>query len=270
MNKEDVLAAMEAHANSIPEPPAGPIPRRERALDKTSMSYWFPLIKAAGLPVPKTKFIEMTDTCRRMIWDIFDGKDSGDGIMEPFFSDISAAASEVGYPCFLRTDHTSNKHSWKKACYLKSEIDIPAHVCVIAEFSECVWLPWDTWAVREMLPTIPYGICPHYDDFPVCKEFRVFVKDGKYQCHHPYWPLESLQQGGWNGDSYDYERLCRMPNETDILALAERTGEILGDAWSIDILETERGWMVTDIAEAHKSYHWEGCETYGPKPESTK
>lgn len=28
---------------------------------------------------------------------------------------------------------------------------------------------------------------------------------------------------------------------------------------SVDILDTEKGWFVTDMAEADKSFHWEGC-----------
>lgn len=146
MTKDEKWAAIKAHVDSISATPPGPIPKRERPLDKTSMSYWFPLIEAAGLPVPKTKFVEMTDTCRRAIWDIFDGKDSGLA-NEPFFAQIAEAASEMGYPCFLRTDMTSNKHSWKHACYLESAADIPSHVCAIAEFSECadfMGLAWDT------------------------------------------------------------------------------------------------------------------------------
>jgi hypothetical protein len=267
MTADEIRAAMEAHVNSIPETPPGPIPRRERPLDKTSMSYWFPLIEAAGLPVPMTKFVEMTDTCRRMIWDIFDGKDSGDANAEPFFDQIADAAGELGYPCFLRTDHTSDKHSWKRTCFLPSQDVLPAHVCAIAEFSECadmMGMPWDIWAVRELLPTIPHGTCPNYGDFPVCREFRFFVDDGKIRCSHPYWPLAALERGGWNGD---FEELCRVPNEGELRLLAERAGAAVGGSWSIDILETKRGWMVTDMAEAHKSYHWEGCKADGAIPE---
>lgn len=275
MNKEDVFAAMEAHASSIPEPPIGPIPCRERPLDKTSMSYWFPLIEAAGLPVPKTKFVDMTDTCRRIIWDIFDGKDSGNATTEPFFSDISVAASEVGYPCFLRTDHTSDKHSWKKTCFLESKHDIPRHICAIAEFSECVGLPWDTWAVRELLPTIPYGTCPRYDDFPVCKEFRFFVNKGEVVCWHSYWPLKALQDGEWEVDAdekFAYAELCHVDYKAldHLKSLASRAGIACGGSWSIDILETENGWIITDMAEAYKSYHWEGCEFDGSKSKHTK
>ena len=267
MNKEDILAAMKAHAESVPDIPPGPIPRRVLPLDKTSMSYWFPLIEAAGLPVPKTKFIEMTDTCRRMIWDAFDGKRSGDVATEPFFAKIAGAANEMGYPCFLRTDQTSAKHSWKRSCYLESSSDITSHVFEITEFSECagfMGIPWDTWTVREFLPTIPYGICPRYGDFPVCKEFRLFVNEGDVQCFHPYWPLSALQDGGWEVDADEataYADLCSVDYDTliHLKNLASRAGVACGGSWSVDLLETERGWVLTDMAEAHKSFHWEDC-----------
>ena len=32
-----------------------------------------------------------------------------------------------------------------------------------------------------------------------------------------------------------------------------------GGRWSVDALETERGWYITDLAQAHVSHHWEGC-----------
>lgn len=246
---------MESHTASVIKNE----PRKRES--KTDLSYWFPIIEAAGIPVPKTKIIPITETAQKMIWGLFDGKDFG-SIDDPFFKQLTKAAEEMGYPCFLRTNETSGKHSWKETCFLPNENSIPAHVAAIAEFSECAslfGLPWDTWAVREMLPTIPYGICPRYGNMPVCKEFRFFVKNGKVTCWHPYWPSESLEQGGWDGGKITYLALCHLQDENQLILLAERTGAALGDAWSIDILETERGWFVTDLAEAHKSFHWEGC-----------
>lgn len=49
----------------------------------------------------------------------------------------------------------------------------------------------------------------------------------------------------------------------ELSVLAAHAGSVVGGAWSVDILETERGWMVTDMAEAHKSFHWEGCPHAG-------
>jgi hypothetical protein len=75
--------------------------------------------------------------------------------------------------------------------------DIPQHVYDIAEHSEIVslmGLPWDTWVVREFLPTMPFGICPRYGNMPVCREFRYFIEDERYCCSHPYWPMEAIEQ----------------------------------------------------------------------------
>lgn len=255
---DEFVAIMQDHVTRLEKEP---MPKRE---SKTDLSYWFPLIEAAGIPVPKTMIIPITETAQKMIWGLFDGEDIG-SFDDPFFQQIKAAATEMGFPCFLRTNNTSGKHSWKETCFLPNAEAIPAHIAAIAEFSECAdmfGLPWDTWAVREMLPTIPYGICPRYGNMPVCREFRFFVKDGKVQCLHPYWPLHSLEQGSWDGGKITYDALChlQMSEQNELILLAERTGAVLGDAWSIDILETKNGWFVTDLAEAHKSFHWEGCE----------
>lgn len=268
MNIEDKIAAIQAYVGTIPETPPEPIAKRERPLNKTSMSYWFPRIEAAGLPVPKTKFVEMTNTCRRIFWDTFDGEKI-DFTDEPFFVDLRTVCLQMGYPCFLRTDHTSNKHEWKNTCFVDNPGKLEKHAMNIAYFSECVGAgPWDVYAVRELLPTIPYGTCPRYDDFPVCKEFRFFVNEGKVTCFHPYWPLESLEQGEWEVDadiSTAYADLCAIEGGTfeHLKSLAERAGTALGGSWSIDFLETERGWFLTDMAESHKSFHWEGCAHNG-------
>ena len=34
----------------------------------------------------------------------------------------------------------------------------------------------------------------------------------------------------------------------------------MGGHWSVDILETERGWYVTDMALAPRSWHWPHCK----------
>jgi hypothetical protein len=172
----------------------------------------------------------------------------------------------MGFPCFLRTDHTSGKHNWSRTCFVTDPAKVAHHVFAIAEFSACASLmgiPWDTWVVREFLPIRPLGVCPAYGDMPVCREFRYFVDGGSILCAHPYWPLRALETGG--ADGIDYDALCRINIVQDKLmqGLAAAAGFAVGGAWSVDILETERGWMVTDMAEAHKSFHWEGCRMRG-------
>jgi hypothetical protein len=85
------------------------------------------------------------------------------------------------------------------------------HVYEIAEYSECadmIGIPWDTWVVREFLPTIPIGVCPGYGNMPVCREFRYFIEDGRYVCSHPYWPREALIDGGFDISQQEYDALC--------------------------------------------------------------
>jgi len=229
-------------------------------VNKTALSYWFPLIEAAGLPVPKTKIIRMPEKAQANIWAAFDGKE-GNESDEDFYKELADAAMSLNLPCFLRTDMTSAKHQWERTCYLSSIEKLRYNVFEIAEFSACcdlMGIPWDTWVVREFLPTIQLGKCQRYGNMPVCREFRVFVDSGNVRCWHPYWPLDSLKQG--KVSDLDYESLCVTEDINFLHDLAREAGLAVGGSWSIDILETKRGWYVTDMAEAHKSFHWEGCE----------
>lgn len=234
-------------------------------IDKTALSYWFPKLEAAGVPVPRTLFVDMPKAAQEAIWAGFDGKAPADGgvAIRAFCDEIRAAATQLGLPCFLRTDHTSGKHDWRNTCFLASADDVPEHVFAIAEYSELSSmageLPWSRWCVRELLPTIPLGTCPGYGDMPVCREFRFFVDDGVTRCRHPYWPREALEDGGATISAAEYDRLCEPPADCDLKHLAEIAGRAVGGSWSIDVLETRRGWMITDMAEAEKSFHWPGC-----------
>jgi hypothetical protein len=184
----------------------------------------------------------------------------GAGAIEAFAGDVATKAAVFGSPFFLRTDETSGKHNWEDTCFVKKPEDVLSHLYAIAEFSECadfLGLPWHTWAIRELLPTIPFGVCPHYGNMPICREFKFFVEDGIVKCYHPYWPLDSLEQGGAQG--IDYEALCKLPDDVNLHDLAVRAGKAAPGSWSIDILETKRGWFVTDMAEARASYHWPSC-----------
>jgi len=236
--------------------------------DLTCLSYWFPKIEAAGLPVPKTILLTMPKEAQESIWAAFDGKNAGDP--KPFFAAIERAAETFGYPCFLRTGLTSNKHDWKKTCFLGSPTEIPNHVFALAEFSEIgdfMGMPWDVWAVREMLPTKPFGFCGLYGNMPICREFRFFVDDDIVRCWHPYWPLHALEDGEPQYDRpFDYAEFCTPDDEGALRALAARAGKAVGGSWSVDILETARGWYVTDMAEANKSFHWPDCPNAEKRP----
>lgn len=240
------------------------------------MSYWFPKLLAAGLPVPRTEIVHMPDEMRSTIFSVFDGKPLPKET-QPFFAELRAAIDRIGSPCFFRTGQTSGKHDWKRTCYVADPAAIEQHVLALVEFSECagfMGLPWDVWCVREMLPTKPVMIADRYGDMPVCREFRYFVRDGKVICSHPYWPLQALVEGTDNCPSNLrrlYEAISEPPGllffmreepepSPSLEELAATAGKTVGGDWSVDILETERGWFVTDMAIAQNSYHWDGCD----------
>jgi hypothetical protein len=229
-------------------------------MDLTRLSYWFPKLEQAGVPVPRTTIINADEKELRSIYESFEQKNV---VAETLIDRIKVAADGYDYPCFLRTDHFSGKHNWNNACCIQSPQDIPKHVVEIAYFWECVNMlapPVDVWVVREFLPTIPYGVCEKYGNMPICKEFRFFVNDGEIKCFHPYWPIKALEEGGakYSG-AFDYDAFCTPDNECELRELASAAGKAVGGEWSVDLLETRSGWYITDMAEAHKSYHWEGC-----------
>jgi len=255
--------------------------------DKTCLSYWFPKIQAAGLPVPKTRIVSFTDydTARGM-FRIIDGTElNADAIA--FMKRLSDAVDEIGCPCFLRTGQTSGKHSWKETCYLESPKDLLQHVGNLIEFSECadfMGLPWNVWVVRELLPTKPVCTLPRYGDMPLCREFRCFVDGDQILCVHPYWPKNAVEEGFpyrhatkehvddvWcistrpvlpaDFDAiYERVRILGENEREEVIQLATRAGVAVGGRWSVDILDTDSGWYVTDLAEMGRSWHWPECE----------
>jgi hypothetical protein len=234
-------------------------------INKTALSYWFPLIEAAGLPVPKTTIIPMTDGAYEFLYSGFDGEEGGDiAAFRDFVDRLNAASKDFTFPLFLRTDFTSAKHSWDKTCYVENEAALIPHFQYLAERSDLMnmfgGLDYNTWVLREMLPTIPLATCPAYGNMPVNREFRYFVSDGEIVCAHPYWPEQALIEGGVETDLELMTELGFLPDMSELDDLAKRAAVAVGGAWSIDILETKRGWFVTDMAEAEKSFHWPECE----------
>lgn len=238
-------------------------------MDKTCLSYWFPKLEVAGVPVPKTILVDGKDAVIG-ICEAYDGNDPGPAFQH-LVEAVTKAAEEIGYPIFLRTGQTSAKHNWNRTCFVQNEDEIPQHIFAIAEYSEMcslIGLPYTVWAVREFLPTEPFGVCEAYHDMPVCREFRAFIKDGNQICRHPYWPLEALQKGGFvpdHGHSTEgaYELLCHIRDGEEFDRIVCKVGEAIDDAWSVDLLDTANGWYVTDMAEAEKSFHWPACPNIG-------
>jgi len=262
--------------------------------NRNCLSFWFPKIRDAGLPVPETCILTTSlsgesETDCIVLSKLLDGETPKG--WKDFVSAIANAADEVGYPFFLRTGHTSGKHNWERTCFVPTKGHIGQHICALVEWSETVdmmGLPYDVWAVREMLPTNPVCVLPAYGNMPLCREFRCFVRDGECVCVHPYWPWEAVWKGfplkgpgpeegeegefGWADDvesgrelpddlRHKWGVLCSMmaAEHKEVEQLAARAGEAVGGYWSVDILTTACGLFVTDMALGEQSFHWLGC-----------
>ncbi len=98
---------------------------------------------------------------------------------------------------------------------------------------------------------------------PAVREWRCFVRDGKVECQHPYWPQDALQDGigGPVGAEALFKALTRSTPELDAecTRLAEAAGQAVGGYWSVDVLEAKGKLYVTDMAEGERSFHWPDC-----------
>ncbi len=247
--------------------------------DRNCLSYWFPKLQSAGVPVPRTKIVHYKPVNPHDCVDLLlDGKMPAG--FEELIEQLAAGSVEMGLPCFLRTGQTSGKHQWDRTCLVRDVDLLPHHVGELVEFSamaDFMGLPCNVWVVRELLPTKIICALPAYRGMPLTREFRCFVRGGEIVCIHIYWPAGSIEQGfphtsrGFDeeGDrdvdpvvlQACIEKAHSTEGIDEVRLLAARVATAFADdgAWSVDILDTARGWFVTDMAVAADSFHWEGC-----------
>lgn len=227
---------------------------------RVDMQYWFPKLAAIpAIPVPKTILLSAPND----LISVLDGK-LPDGF-EAFILQVQSAIGEVGLPAFLRTGYGSGKHYWEDTCYVTSVDSIGQHVSELVEWSECVsliGLPTDTWAVREFLPC-DSPFTAFRGQMPITKERRVFIDSGHIRCSHPYWPEEAVEMGkpadlAWR-EKLKQTHLMSDADSSEIIRLAELVAQAFSDWWSVDFLQTRRGWFVIDMAPGEVSFHWPGC-----------
>lgn len=225
---------------------------------------WFPVLVATGVAVPQTEIIR-TGCELLMLLEDFTPKG-----FKTFERKLKVAANRIGFPLFLRSGHTSAKHDWLRTCYVASEGDLLRHVCDIIEYGELsslMGLPWDTWAVRELLPTQSL-FTAFYHGLPITKERRYFIENGEVICHHPYWPIDSIH----NADTGSWKEVLAESNqepEEEVKLLSEQSRRVsrrFSGAWSLDWLLTERGWVAIDMAIADDSFHWPECAINTQRP----
>src|SRR3990167_2427173 len=148
------------------------------------LAAWYPLLVTTGVPTPRTRLVRT----RVELLDLCDGKTPAG--FDGFIAKLRVAADSLGgAPIFLRTGHTSQKHGWRKTCYVADLDALPRHVAELTEFSaiaDMLGLPTESWVGREFLELDARFVA--FDGMPVAAERRFFVAGGRVVCHHPYWP----------------------------------------------------------------------------------
>jgi len=227
-------------------------------MNKNSMFYWWPKIKKLDIPQPKTFMVRFKGD---FTFEVIDGNINPS--WERFFAKVEAEAKKIGYPLFLRSDETSNKHEWKDSCYVESEEKLVPNFCRILEMIAMAFgLGFSGVAVREFLD-LDAKFTSHWGGMPVACERRYFVRDGQVECWHPYWPPSAIRKPSiknWLG----VLRELQTPTGDELNLLnryACLVGEALGGYWSVDFCRHKNGsWYLTDMALGEDSYHWPTCQ----------
>jgi hypothetical protein len=228
---------------------------------KNSMFYWYPIVEKCGIQSPKTIMIPFKG---KVDFGIFDGKPSKS--YSAFIATLEKEAEKIGYPLFMRTDETSNKFEWSASCYVESKDKLYGNLLSILEMIEMsMGLGFRGVALREFL-NLESAFTSHRG-MPVAKEFRLFVRNGKLECIHPYWPKAGIIRPSvkdW-GPKLDALRQLTSDDLNAILRQLAKFGDSLPEYWSVDFCKTTKGeWYLTDMAIGEDSYHWATCE-YAPK-----
>jgi hypothetical protein len=242
-----------------------------RLEEESSLEYWYPLVKDF-LPTPKTEIVPITfDYTVALLEHEQPPTEVHDRVKE--------AANKIGYPVFIRTDQASSKHDYALSCIAHNDDELEVRAFKTIEHNECVGfggLPYRSLVIREYLPLV--SCFKAFNQLPIAVERRYFVRDGRVECHHPYWCTEAVQQDmdrrqwaanitGMPADIPEnwLQKLIHMNiehhEEVAVLIDAAKTfGEHVPGYWSVDFaLVNGRGWMLIDAARGEISWHPEDC-----------
>ena len=149
------------------------------------MLHWFPYIKNLNIPQPKTEIVEIP---HKKFVKLIDG----DSTLSEYAEQFSDVMDSLGpFPIFLRTDNSSQKHSFKKTCRLPDKESLLGHILELVDCNMASDLIDNALVFRKWLD-LDAGFSA-FDGLPINVEARIFINRGKVQCIHPYWPEDAIQ-----------------------------------------------------------------------------
>ena len=246
----------------LPEPPSG-----EDALASilercrnapTAYEHWAPAVETAGVSSPATLLVPLSTGLQLTFIDGYPPTPETEANLDQIVKAVEEMGAKHGFPLFIKTSFTSNKHYWQETCCLPNA----DRATIIKHMGEILFSqgfsPYPFAAsllIREMLKTEPAFHA--FGSMPVTQEFRVFAGNGTVEGYQPYWPKESIK----DPSAPDWEQklaVINSINDQDLRQLTKMAGDItrhLDGEWSVDFLKDRDGkWWLIDMAEAKLSY----------------
>jgi hypothetical protein len=225
---------------------------------ENSMFYWFDKIPK-GIKVPATYLLPFPGA-EENSWTYMKYLDSG--LPKSFIEEVKGIINEnFSYPVFIRTDVTSCKHEWTRTCYIEKEDDLSKNIYNLVEGCAMRDLTPLGIAIREFLNL--EHCFKAFMGIPIGYEVRSFVRDGKVECIHYYWPEASIE----NASVEDWDHVIigiRMMSEAQMESrrhIIRKAAAPFEGYWSIDwAMTTDGEWYLIDMARGDVSWHPEDCK----------
>lgn len=243
---------------------------------RSSMIYWFPKIKDLPIPQPKTEIIQIP---YRKFSKLIDGNSTLSEYSERF-SQIMKLLEP--FPIFLRTDNSSQKHSFRKTCRLPNESSLLGHILELVDSNMASDLIDNALVFRKWLD-LDAGFSA-FNGLPINVEARIFINHGKIQCIHPYWFEDPIQSWWTNRKIFEknfdtklpfqinpsWRKILKSQNKivTESTAILEKYTKLIIDSmgddyWSVDFaLGRDGKWYLIDMAAGEVSYHYPDCDFF--------
>jgi hypothetical protein len=222
-------------------------------MDKTSMLYWWPIVKDLGIPVPKTEIILISP---EDAYAVLDGDFTG---LNKVWPTVEEKGKEIGFPLFMRTDMSSSKWSWKDTCFIETEKGLKENIFQLIDHTSAdTDEPTNAIVLREYIPMD--SLFTAFRNMPVNHEFRYFIQGGKIVCSHWYWIAEAIRG---NTDQEGWEQILRKAQSKHHEVLKDyalKVASVMPEFWSVDFCLAKDGrWVLIDMAEGWKSWHPKHC-----------
>jgi hypothetical protein len=232
----------------------------ELEYNKNSLCYWYEITKGLDIPQPYTVIYKIPeDHLKQLRIEQFPKQIIDDS------KKIINQDPNLIYPIFLRTDQASGKHGWKRSCFVEKEETLKSNIyeVIIANLlADILGLPFTALVFREYIP-LESKFTAFWGELPIAKERRIFIKNGKIQCSHPYWPEDAIEQPSiiyWREELKELNTLTKK-DESILKKYSEILAKNFEDYWSVDFAKGRDGkWYLIDMAKGENSFHYLECE----------